>query len=45
MPLPQPSRARVVVAWIVIALTVLAVWKFIDYRTRPPAVPSVAAPL
>ena len=41
MPLAPPSRARVIVAWIAIALTVLAVWKFIDYRTQPPPVNNV----
>ena len=41
MPLAHPSRVRLIVAWIVIALTVLAVWKFIDYRTQPPQVNNV----
>jgi hypothetical protein len=34
-----------IVAWIVVVLTVVAVWKFTDYRNQPPAVSSVAAPL
>jgi hypothetical protein len=33
----QPSRARILLASAVVALTVVAVWKFIDYRTQPPA--------
>jgi hypothetical protein len=34
----QPSRARTIVAWIVVVLTVVAVWKFVDYRNQPPAI-------
>jgi hypothetical protein len=45
MPPLQPTRARTIVAWIVVILTVVAVWKFVDYRNQPPAVSSVAAPL
>lgn len=41
MPAFQPSRSRTVLAWIVVVLTVIAVWKFIDYRTQPPAVKEV----
>jgi hypothetical protein len=33
-----PTRARAIVAWLVVILTVLAVWKFADYRNQPPAV-------
>jgi hypothetical protein len=40
-----PSRARTILAVIVVVLTVIAVWKFIDYRTQPPEPPAVAAPL
>ena len=29
----------VIVAWIVVILTVAAVWKFVDYRNQPPPVP------
>lgn len=40
------SRARIILALIVVALTVIAVWKFIDYRTQPPEPPkAVTAPL
>jgi hypothetical protein len=45
MPDAQPTRARKILAWIVVALTVIAVWKFVDYRNQPPVVSSVAAPL
>lgn len=38
------SRARMLLALIIVALTVIAVWKFIDYRTQPPAPPAIAAP-
>jgi hypothetical protein len=41
----QPTRAGILAAWIVVVLLVVAVWKFIDYRNQPPAVPSVVAPL
>jgi hypothetical protein len=34
----MPTRARAIVAWLVVILTVLAVWKFTDYRNQPPAV-------
>jgi hypothetical protein len=30
------ARARAIVAWLVVILTVLAVWKFTDYRNQPP---------
>lgn len=36
MPSPQPPLARIVVAWLVVVLTVIAVWKFVDYRNQPP---------
>jgi hypothetical protein len=42
MPPPQPTRARKIVAWIVVILTVIAVWKFVDYRNQPPAVATQA---
>jgi len=44
-PEAATSRARIILALIVVALTVIAVWKFIDYRTQPPEPPAVAAPL
>jgi len=41
----MPTRARAIVAWLVVILTLLVAWKFTDYRSQPPAVSSVAAPL
>jgi len=41
----MPTRSRAIVAWLIVILTVLAVWEFTDYRNRPPAISSVAAPL
>lgn len=35
-----PSRTRLIVAGIVVALIVLAVWKVIDYRQEPPPPPA-----
>lgn len=32
----QPSRARKIIATLIVAITVMAVWKVIDYRTQPP---------
>jgi hypothetical protein len=32
------ARTHAILAWIVVILTVLAVWKFVDYRNRPPEV-------
>ncbi|HEX4629802.1 MAG TPA: hypothetical protein VH188_02460 [Chthoniobacterales bacterium] len=34
----MPTRGRTIVAWIVVILTLVAVWKFVDYRNRPPKV-------
>jgi hypothetical protein len=34
----MPTRSRTILAWIVVILTVVAVWKFADYRNRPPKV-------
>jgi len=31
-----PTRGRIVLAWVVVILTVIAVWKFVDYRNQPP---------
>jgi hypothetical protein len=31
------------VAWIVVLLTVLAVWKFTEYRNRPPEMTTAVA--
>ena len=44
-PEVAPSRARTILALIIVALTVFAVWKFIDYRTQPPEPPALTAPL
>jgi hypothetical protein len=33
-----PTRGRIVLAWIVVVATVIAVWKFVDYRNQPPKV-------
>ena len=38
---PQPTSGRQVTAWIVVVVTVLAVWKFVDYRNQPPAAKEV----
>ena len=32
----MPTRARALVAWLVVILTVLVAWKFTDYRNQPP---------
>jgi hypothetical protein len=45
MPSAPPTRARLILAWIVVIVTVVAVWKFVDYRNQAPPVSSVAAPL
>jgi hypothetical protein len=37
----MPTRARAIVAWLIVILTVLALWKFIDYRNQPPEVKQV----
>jgi hypothetical protein len=31
-----PPRGRILVAWVVVVVTVIAVWKFVDYRNQPP---------
>jgi hypothetical protein len=33
-----PPRGRILLAWVVVVLTVIAVWKFVDYRNQPPEV-------
>ena len=33
-----PTRGRILLAWIAVVLTVIAVWKFIDYRNQPPKI-------
>ena len=37
----MPAPLRTVLAWLVVILTVLAVWKFVDYRNRPPETKTV----
>jgi hypothetical protein len=44
-PRSTTSRSRTILALIVVALTIIAVWKFIDYRTQPPPPPTITAPL
>ena len=34
-----PTRARALFASVFVVLTVIGVWKFIDYRTQPPPPP------
>lgn len=36
-------RAGSLLGWAVVALTIVAVWTFVDYRTQPPPTPAVAA--
>ena len=35
-----PTRTRMLIATLVVILTVVAVWKVIDYRTQPPPPPN-----
>lgn len=39
----EPTRARKVFATIVVAVTVLIVWKVIDHRSQPPPPPNPAS--
>jgi hypothetical protein len=39
MPPSDPSKARQITAWIVVVVTVLAVWAYVDYRGQPPEPP------
>ncbi len=41
----KPTRGRLLFAYAVVVLMLLATWKFIDYRMQPPPPPAVAAPL
>ncbi|MDP9254399.1 MAG: hypothetical protein M3O66_05615 [Verrucomicrobiota bacterium] len=34
-----PTRTRMLIAAVIVALVVAAVWKFIDYRMQPPPPP------
>jgi hypothetical protein len=40
----RPTPARVFAAWVIVVLTLLATWKFIDYRSQPPPPPAVTVP-
>jgi hypothetical protein len=40
----QGSTTRVWIAVAVVLLVVIAVWKFVDYRTQPPPPPNPVAP-
>ena len=44
-PSAAPNRGRQVLACVVVIVTVIVAWKFIDYRTQPPPAPAVATPL
>jgi len=37
---PQPSRARIILATIVVLLTIIAAWAVIEYRSQPPPPPN-----
>ena len=39
----SPTRARMIFATAVVILTVVVVWKVIDYRTQPPTPPPAPA--
>jgi len=43
MPEPQPTRSRAILAWIVVIVTIIAVWMFVDYRNQPPIAPAPPA--
>jgi hypothetical protein len=34
-----PTRARLIIATLIVIATVVIVWKVIDYRTQPPPPP------
>ncbi|MGZ5553128.1 MAG: hypothetical protein ACXWHF_05765 [Chthoniobacterales bacterium] len=34
-----PTHARKIMASVIVLVTIVAVWKFIDYRTQPPPPP------
>ncbi len=31
-----PVRGNKIIAWVVVILTVILLWKFVDYRMQPP---------
>jgi hypothetical protein len=37
------ARRRNIVAWVVVILTIVAVWIFVDYRNQPPKIKSVTS--
>jgi hypothetical protein len=37
--IPSPAFARKIIAGVIVLVTVLTVWKYIDYRTQPPPPP------
>jgi len=37
-----PKRGRALLASVLVVLTVIGVWKFIDYRMQPPPPPKAA---
>jgi len=41
-PTIGPNRGRAVLASVLVVLTVIGVWKFIDYRMQPPPPPRAA---
>jgi hypothetical protein len=36
----EPSRARIILATIIVVLIVLAAWAVIEYRSQPPPSPN-----
>ena len=36
---PAPTRARMIVAGLIVIITIAIVWKVIDYRMQPPPPP------
>jgi hypothetical protein len=40
----KPTRGMLLFAGAVVVLTLVATWKFVDYRTQPPPPPPVTAP-
>lgn len=41
-PTKIPSRRRALLAGLIVVLTMIGVWKFIDYRLQPPPPPPQA---
>ena len=37
---PEPSRARIILATIIVLLTILSAWAVIEYRSQPPPPPN-----